>query len=124
MSVHFADIDRLPASLDTAFLPTHPDQVDLLGYLTKFAPAPTWFSHANVVEQILVSAVRQELRETYHEADSLPRVLALLVHPEDNEYGHRLFVEVEYNRYKGWRATYGGKYDPTTRKVTWTCYCD
>lgn len=77
--------------------------------------------HSEAFERYILAMVRGILRER-SDSTKIPVVMAAVAGPVPNEYGHNMFVDVEYD-HDGHRATYAATITRDGLENV-TCYMD
>lgn len=74
-----------------------------------------------VAREIALSVVRVTLQT--HDCDQIPVITELRVKPYPDQWGSNLYATLQYAK-RGWRASWGGHWNPVSRKFEWQLYMD
>lgn len=70
-------------------------------------------------DRLAKAAIRETLRD--QTCDKIPTLDGLMINLVPNRWGDNILFEVTYC-HRGWRASYGGHFDPETNRFVWQCY--
>lgn len=99
-------------------------KIDQLRYADEpdysWLPDPDPRLQQHIAEIDVLALVRQIMRDR-SDCDMIPLIKAVVYTSDVNEYGHNIFISVQYSQ-RGWLATYGAKTDTSVHSLQ--CYMD